>query len=362
MRHYLKLQEEVMDFELKHLDIIQGETQIRNSQNDDKRIASSSHYQAPNYSSSSVLEELTEQIEDLQAKLKTSYRKLLLFETENQKLIQEKNAYFIDNKVLNEHNQVLRDQNKSLDADNDNLRDELDQKNHKIDIAEKLIAAQKVDLNRLSKFHLKVKNIIKPYVEDLKNKNSESLAKIDQQVQLIHQMQTYQNELELKIQQLEKHIETLSAQYSAEKNSLIQSYEEQIHFLSKEIVEQQQKTLDFQNENLKLKKQCETKHFVENELVRYKRMQDENIQTINSLKLKESESERKITEIEYTHSGLNSKISKLETENEIQKDLLEVTRKQLSQKISEIEELQLRLKMFEKLNSNLSLNLKDSQI
>ncbi len=339
-----------MDFELKHLEMVQGDTQSARAQDVTRSIGSSQ-----------VLEDLTGQIEELQSKIKVSYRKLLLYETENQKLIQEKNSFFFENKVFAEHNSILIEKNKILQSTHDEMATSIEKKTLKIEIAEKLIEAQKTDLGRLSKFHEKVKNIIKPFVENLKQQITVLTAENAQKTRLITQLETYQAELQLNITVQAQTIETNSNRYAHEKKSLIQSYEEQIHFLSKEIVEQQQRTLDANNENLRLKKQVETKHFVENELVKYKRVQDENIQTVNALRLKENELSRQLTESHVSESNHKNQMINMTGEMERQRELLDATRKQLSHKITEVEDLTLRLKMLEKLNSNLSLNLKDHQ-
>lgn len=341
-----------MDFELKHLEMVQGDTQAPRSQDVTPRSIGSSQ----------VLEELTGQVEELQNKLKVSYRKLLLYETENQKLIQEKNAFFFENKMYAEHNSILVEKNKSLQGDHDEMSATIEKQSLKIEIAEKLIATQKTDLGRLSKFHEKVKNIIKPFVENLKAQIAALTAENTQKTKLITQHENFQTQLETNISTLEETIATNSQRYANEKKSLIQSYEEQIHFLSKEIVEQQQRTLDSNNENLRLKKQVETKHFVENELVKYKRVQDEHIQTANALRLKENDLQRQLTESQLSESNHKNQMNVTKAEMERQTELLDATRKQLSHKITEVEDLTLRLKMLEKLNSNLSLNLKDHQI
>ncbi|AZZ36878.1 hypothetical protein CIK05_08775 [Bdellovibrio sp. qaytius] len=340
-----------MDFELKHLEMVQGDTQSGRAQDVTRTIGSSSQ----------VLEDLTQQIEELQSKLKVSYRKLLLYETENQKLIQEKNSFFFENKVFAEHNSILTEKNKVLQSVHDEMATSIEKKTLKIEIAEKLIEAQKTDLGRLSKFHEKVKNIIKPFVENLKQQVVALTAENAQKTRLITQLEAYQADLLANIAIQEETIETNTNRAKAEKKSMIQSYEEQIHFLSKEIVDQQQRTLDANNENLRLKKQVETKHFVENELVKYKRVQDENIQTVNALRLKENDLQRQLTESHVSESNHKNQMISMAAEMERQRELLDATRKQLSHKITEVEDLTLRQKMLEKLNSNLSLNLKDHQ-
>jgi ACT domain-containing protein len=346
-----------MDFELKHMEMVQGDTSAGNTQ------ASRSHDVGSHpIKSSQVLEDLTGQIEELQSKLKVSYRKLLLYETENQKLIQEKNAYFFENKMYGEHNIILVEKNKKLQDNHDEMNETIKKYAMRVEISEKLIQTQRTDLSRLSKFHEKVKNIIKPFVQNLKEQIAALTLENSKQAKMIFQLEHLKAQLEVNIQTLEGNIKLNADRYANEKMSLIQSYEEQIHFLSKEIVEQQQKAMDANNENLRLKKQVETKHFIENELVKYKRDQDQSLQTVNALRVKESDLQRQLTESQLSESKQKNQMTIMSAEMERQRELLDATRKQLSLRITDIEDMTLRLKMLEKLNSNLSLNLKDHQI
>lgn len=344
-----------MDFELKHLEMISTESFSAES---DSTFKSS---KSPTAKTSSIIDDLSQQIEDLQNKIKISYKKQLLYETENQKLIQEKNTLYFENKGLAEKNLLVAEKNKKLAQYSHDLETENGQLEAKIEVAEKLIATQKIDLTRLSKFHLKIKNIIKPYVEKIKQENLKLHQDLETEKKLNYNHQNLIEELQNKIQKLTQNFEFFERKTADEKKAIVQSYEEQIHFLSKEIVHEQQKVLDLQNENLRLKKQNENKNFVENELIRFKRLQDEHLQTINLLQLKEVENKRKLTQFEVDLNQKQNQSLQLEQKFEIQTHLLDTTRQQLSLKLDEIEKLNLRLKMLEKLNSSLSLSLKDSE-
>jgi len=354
-----------MDFELKHLDMIQADitdsnqeplmtrsTIVQQNTRDKNRV----------HNNSLVLDDLTQQIEDLQNRLKINYKKTIIYETENQKLIQQKNTLFFENKELKEKTDLVLDKNKKLISYNNELEIEVEKLNHLNETSAKLIEAQKTDLTRLSKFHLKIKNIIKPYVENLKNKNSELELQLKQKNKLIEQSEMYKTELEKNVSSLKNEIETIQKNYAHEKNLLIQGYEEQFHFLSKEIVNEQQKTLDLQSENLKLKKQCETKHYIENELIKIKRTHDEQLQIIHNLKLKESDLSQQITVLKLNESDSKNELCRLNSKIENLEQVLESTRHQLNSKLNELETAHLRLKMLEKLNTNLSLSLKDYQV
>lgn len=356
-----------MDFELKHLDMLPGE--INDSNLSVQKTSKSQNYSQPPQLSHSqnishksiVVDDLTQQIEELQNKLKVNYKKIVIYEAENQKLIQEKNSLYFENKELVEKHTLTAEKNKKLLTYSHELEEDIEKLTQQNDVSLKLIEAQKIDLNRLTKFHLKIKNVIKPYVENLKAKISELSSLNNQQAKVIKSHENLIAHVESELLHYKNKLETTTSQYQKEKNSLIQGYEEQIHFLSKEIVSEQEKTLDLQNENLKFKKQLETKHFIENELIKFKRSNDEQLQAIHSHKMKIHDLEQEIMMQRSAYNELKTHSINIESSNSQIESVLESTRIQLTQKLSEIETLSLRLKMFEKLNTNLSLNLKDYQ-
>jgi len=356
-----------MDFELKHLDILPGESEEANfssqkpfSTASKTKSSAQAHSQSVSQNSL-VVDDLTQQIEDLQNRLKVNYKKIVIYEAENQKLIQEKNALFFENKDINSRAELVTEKNRKLLSYSNELEIEIDKLTSQNEAATKLIETQKIDLSRLTKFHLKIKNVIKPYVENLKTKLNELNTLAHQQAKIIASHEALINNLENEITSQKNKYDNTIQQFNREKNMLIQGYEEQVHFLSKEIVLEQEKALDLQNENLKLKKQLETKHFIENELIKFKRSNNDQLQDIHTLKLKLHEAEQNVSQAKSTENDLRIEKTKLESTQEQLQSVLESTRVQLNNKLSEIEAMSLRLKMFEKLNTNLSLNLKDYQ-
>ncbi len=350
-----------MDFELKHLDIIHRD-QDRTFKSDQTSDDQNTHHpiDAQTTKSSLVLQELVAQIEALQNKLNINYKKLLLYEAENQKLIQEKNQLYFENKTLSDEFTMTSEKNIKIATYNEELETENRTLSTKTENYDKICAAQKNDLQRLSKFHLKVKNIIKPYVENLKTKSEQLAAENIQLLNTIQQNNKALASFELQSTGLAQDLELKAKRFEAEKTALIGSYEEQIHFLSKEIVEHQQKVLDIQNENLRMKKLTETKHYLDNELIRIKRAHDEMLQDLNAAKIRESDHQNQITTLNTQMSEMRNSLTQVQTEVDQTNLVLESTRNQLAKKLSESEELQLRLRMLEKLNTNLSLNLKSS--
>lgn len=335
-----------MEFSLNHLDMIQH-SMTTTALSPTSDVATNS---------SAVLDDLSRQIEDLQNKLKLNYRKLLLFETENQKLIQEKNKLYFDVKNHQEKLEIITEKNSKLENFNFEIEANYKLAYEKYQAYEKLSETQSVDLKRLSKFHLKIKDIIKPYVQSLKNQISTLDTDLKQARQMSASFEKLNNENILQIQYLKQNLDQQKNKFESEKTNFIQSYEEQIHFLSKEILQFQQKNDILQSEVFKLKKMNENKNFIENELIRFKRVQESDQIQITDLKLKNNQHENSLCSIKNENSDLKNKITTLETENNQLSQNLEATRFQLNQKIDDLEKMNLRLKMLEKLNTNLSLS------
>lgn len=306
--------------------------------------------------SSAVLEDLSSQIEDLQNKLKLNYRKLLLFETENEKLIQEKNKLYFDVKNTQEKFEILSDKNESLEAYSQDIESKYKSSHEKYLAFEKLCETQSIDLKRLSKFHLKIKDIIKPYVQSLKTQIEQLTADLHKAQTMSSSFEQLNSENILQVQYLKQNIDQQKNKFETEKSNFIQSYEEQIHFLSKEIIQYQQKNEILQSEVFKLKKMNENKNFLENELIKFKRSQEDDQIIITDLKLKLNQFENTTNLIKFENSESKNKISALESESHRLSQSLESTRAQLNTKIDELEKMHLRLKMLEKLNTNLSQN------
>jgi chromosome segregation ATPase len=336
-----------MDFSLEHLEIVPTEKTAG---------ANSTH------STSSVLDDLSSQIEELQNKLKLNYRKLLLFETENQKLIQEKNKFYFDAKNHQEKNEILIQKNSKLENFNHEIESKYKQASEKYQAFEKLCQTQTVDLKRLTKFHLKIQNIVKPYVQGLKSQISELETNLNQSRLMGESFEKLNNENILQVQYLKDNLDFQKNKFESEKTNFIQSYEEQIHFLSKEILDYQQKNDLLQSEVFKYKKMNENKNFIENELIRFKRTQESDQNQMSDLKIKNTQFENQISMLSSENSDLKTKLITLEKEQSQVQQNLDVTRSQLNTKINELEKLHLRLKMLEKLNTHLSLSFTNPSV
>ncbi len=334
-----------MEFSLDHLEIVQNPSSARlNAQ------------PAVSENQSAVLDDLSSQIEDLQNKLKLNYRKLLLFETENQKLIQEKNKLYFEVKNYHEKFEILSEKNENLELHTERIEGQYKISHEKYLAYEKLCETQSVDLKRLSKFHLKIKDIIKPYVQSLKTQIETLENDLKKTQQMSSSFEKLNNENIIQIQHLKQNVDLQKNKAENEKTNFIQSYEEQIHFLSKEILQYQQKNETLESEIFKQKKMNENKNYIENELIRFKRLQESDQADLTALKLKNLNLENDFSKFQTEQAELKNKMSALQIENNQLAQNLDATRAQLTQKMDELEKCHLRLKMLEKLNTNLSLS------
>lgn len=321
----------IMDFELNHMDIVQNQS-----------------------SENHTFSDIIKQIEELQTKLKLSYHKLYNLETENQKLTQEKNFYFYENKNSQELLKIKTEKAESFEVLTHALESDLSSSLQKIKVYESLVITQKNDISRLSKFHLKIKNVAKPYIQQLKDKIMTLANENIKHKKMIQQNENMITSLENANTRLSQEKEESLKLFDFQRNELTQSYEEQIHHLSKEVLDYQDRMREMESEILRLKKQNETKNFLENELIKFKRHHDQDQQRISQIEIKNTELQNLNESLKYDINHVNSQMTQVKIEAEDYRLSLDSARLQSVSLINENEKLGLRLKMLEKLNQQLS--------
>ena len=331
-----------MDFEIGHLDMLDSAPVTRES--------SSPHLAQQ----SLVLNEIQKEMEELQNKLKLNNRRLLLFETENNKLIEEKNKFFFEMQNLAERNKILVDKMSLLEVENSDLGQAHALMSEKNKTLKQINQTQNLDLKRFTKFHLKIQNVIKPYINQLKDTLAKT--KLD-----LSRTEKNNNELILNLrfeqQGRADDIAMLKAKINSmekDKTGTIASYEEQIHSFSKEIIRLEYLATDAQNEASRLKKSVEFKNYFENELIKFKRIHEDDQREIYGLKEKISSLSLQITEISEMASFQTEKLKSTENDLFNKDHMLETTRTQLAQNLERADALAERLSRLEKLNLNLS--------
>ncbi len=350
----LFLQEEVMEFEIKDLEIIDGDNRSHQ-----RSFDSSQNTMPPSLPNSIILNELHKENEELQNKLKLNYRRLILFETENNKLIEEKNKLFFETQNYFQKNQILMEKNTELEKQH--ALDEKGQKLlvEKISSLEKINTTQMSEIRRFGKFHSKIQDVVKPFILQLKKQVAELKAELSQTQRintgLTSTYKEFCKKIELELNQKSSEIASLYA----EKNGLVRTYEEQIHAFSKEILELQARNEDGLKEISRLKKSVEFKNYFENEVIRFKRTHEEDQTRLNELIQKKSAAEARILTLE---QSLQESRAEMTTAQNRVSDLemnLEVTRTQFSKKIDELTVTNERLLRLEKLNNQLSCEMNE---
>ncbi len=344
-----------MDFEMKNFEMLEPNTTQNPSQNPSQNSSHNSSYGAANNSPNSlILNEITKENEELQTKLKLNYRRLLLFETENNKLIEEKNKFFFEMQNLSERNLILTDRNDELEKENTELSDREQLLNEKVYTLEKINTSQLSEIKRFAKFHLKIQGVVKPYIEQLK-------TQLTTMKQDLTRSQKLGQHLHSANEELQKRFDTALIQSKAElqiaqneKSSLISTYEEQIHSFSKEILELQNRADEKSQEVSRMKKAIEFKNYFENELIKFKRIHEEDQAKLNQIIQSKTSLELQVQNQQENVATLSMEAGQLRLRLEEKEMTLEVTRQQLSKQIDESMIMNERLNRLEKLNNQLS--------
>ncbi len=343
-----------MDFELKNLEMIENTSTSMSS------LTSSSISPEVIKTQSLILNELQKENEELQNKLKLNYRRLLLFEAENNKLVEEKNKHFFEAQTQIEKAQILVEKNKELESENEEFESKMQLLNEKVYTFEKINKAQLIEIKRFSKFHLKIQNVVKPYIVQLKSQLAATSRELKTTLNELELFKRLNQDLEKNNTDLIEQKEAEAKIYQIDKNALTSSYEEQIHSFSKEILNQQTQNEALQKEIARLKKAVEFKNYFENEVIKFKRIHEEDQFKIQQITDQKNELETQIMGKTETLAELKIELSKVSNQLEEKENLLEVTRKQLAKQLDESVLLNERLNRLEKLNNQLSREMSHS--
>ncbi|MBY0452376.1 MAG: hypothetical protein K2P92_05015 [Bdellovibrionaceae bacterium] len=344
-----------MEFEIKDLEIIDPVNNTISREGNSTSGKDQIHIQ-----NSMILKELHAENEELHAKIKLNHRRLLLFETENNKLVEEKNKLFFEVQDYLQKNQMLTERNEELTRQNDTAIGSEKLLLEKMQTLESINQTQMAEIKRFSKFHAKIQEVVKPLVTRLKDQLTETREELTRSQKMNSHLNGVLHDLKHTTEiELSKREHTIS-QLSAERNGLTQTYEEQIHSFSKEILALQSQNEEQEKEIARLKKVTEFKNYFENEVIRFKRTHEEDQQVIRDLSQKKAQADTRMLTVEQSLLEARSEAAQLKSRfNEVE-STLEVTREQLTKKIDELSNCYERLSRLEKLNTQLSLEMSDS--
>lgn len=345
-----------MEFEIKDLEIIDPVNNTISREGNSNIGKDQIHIQ-----NSMILKELHAENEQLQAKIKLNHRRLLLFETENNKLVEEKNKLFFEVQDYLQKNQMLTEKNEELTQQNIKASGSEKLLLEKLQTLESINQTQYTEIKRFSKFHAKIQEVVKPLINRLKDQLTETREELTRSQKMNSHLNGVLHDLKHTTEiELSKRDHTIG-QLTAERNGLTQTYEEQIHSFSKEILALQSQNEEQEKEIARLKKVTEFKNYFENEVIRFKRTHEEDQQTIRDLSQKKAQADTRILSFEQSLLEARGEAAQLKARFDEVESTLEVTRQQLTKKIDELTNCYERLSRLERLNTQLSLEMSSKQ-
>lgn len=196
--------------------------------------------------------------------------------------------------------------------------------------------------------------MIKPYIEQLKKSVADQKGELQQAHNLNQDLSRQNSELAAELKSESESLKAKIFSMERDKAATISSYEEQIHSFSKEIIRLEQRNDDFTKEIGRLKKAVEFKNYFENELIKFKRVHEDDQREIFKLNDKLNVTCVKLSDQEQIACMNQEKLKSTESHAQNIEQVLESTRMQLTKQIDHSNTLSERLSRLENLNLNLS--------
>ncbi len=318
----------------------------------------------------SSIDTLIEQNEETNTKLKVSLRKQARLEQEILNVKSEIQNLIEYNKSLKDENYVLKENEAHWKIQISNAENAILINSEKLYVLESQNQKYKSEVLRYQKYHEKIKNQVKPYLQQLKEYSASLEAKIENLDQRFIQKETQLRDVRNQILEVTKNtklqIEATEKQYF-ESTEL---YESQINKLNETITSLKNEAEALVLKNFKLQRSFDQQAELENQLIEMTRAR-ETLKTqleTEVLKIQEKNNElfRENRKLQIEHDDLKQRVlSDTENIKQIEKskyDLehqLESLRYIWNVKNNESESLKISLQALEKLNLDLSLKVQE---
>ena len=318
----------------------------------------------------SSIDTLIEQNEETHTKLKVSLRKQARLEQEIIDVKSQIQNLIEYNKSLKDENYVLKENEARWKMQIANAENALLINSEKLTILESQNQKYKAEVLRYQKYHEKVKNQVKPYLQQLKEYSTSLEAKIESLDQrLIHketQLRDVRNQILDVTKNTKLQIEATEKQYF-ESTEL---YESQINKLNETINSLKAEAESLVLKNFKLQRSFDQQAELENQLIEITRSRETlKTQLENEvLKIQEKNNElfRENRKLQIEHDDLKQRvltdtdnIKQLEKTKYDLEHQLESLRYIWNAKNNENESLKISLQALEKLNLDLSLKVQE---
>ncbi|MBX2995940.1 MAG: hypothetical protein KF681_14030 [Bdellovibrionaceae bacterium] len=313
---------------------------------------------------SSTVEALLSQNEDLMARLKVTLRRLTALEAENDTLkdieheVRTENASLTDQLLIwKEKESYWHKKNQTLENDMNAIRarfPELEQMEEKIE--------------RYKKYHEKIRVQVKPYIQQLKAYAQNLTLEIRKLMTEIESKEAKRLDVERRLRDLRADMDEQYRRQDQQSRELVALFEDEKSRLQLELTELRKINMALEGKADKLDQALMRQDELENVIIALNRSQEEAKEAykkgITDREIEFETLKRDLTEERYKNKGLDSKLQAIVQESDRQKHRADQLQEQLSSlrylwtnKCEETEKLQLTLQSLEKLNQELSAKL-----
>jgi chromosome segregation ATPase len=314
---------------------------------------------------SSTVENLISQNDDLMTRLKLSLRRLATLENENHKLADEAQKARMSQSAVADQMMIFKEKDqlwkqKLTQAEKD--RDIHVEKTRGLQTKVEKLANE---VERYHKYHDRIKNQVKPYIQQLKE-YSRALESKNQALNADHQRAEAQiSDLRHQIVEVTKNSKLQIELREKSAHEMVQYYEQQVQTQAQELKKLEDLNKDLEIKALRLNKSLEKQDELENQLVETMRSKEEIKtrleQEIVRLQDKASDLHRSNTRYELEQADLRDlamsneiAIKNLQKENVDLTQQLDSLRYMWNAKVEETEKTRAALQSLERLNVDLS--------
>ncbi|MFN7729108.1 MAG: hypothetical protein ACK5P7_08135 [Bdellovibrio sp.] len=318
----------------------------------------------PPHRTSSTVEALLSQNEDLMARLKVTLRRLTALEAENDSLKQNDHQVRTENASLCDQLLIWKEKENYWQQKNSKFEGELNMIRSRFPELEQM--EEKIE--RYKKYHEKIRHQVKPYIQQLKAYAQNLTLEIRKLTDEIEAKEGKRLQIERRVRELRQEMDDQFKRQDLQTRELVALFENEKSQLQLELSELRKINVILEGKADQLENALMRQDELENVIIALRRAQDESKQSYSaSLLEKELEGEaakRDLLEERYKNMSLNTKLQAIQQESERQKHRADQLQEQLSSlrflwtnKCEETEKLQLTLQSLEKLNQELSSKL-----
>lgn len=346
-------------FSLPHLDFSNEPTPLTPKTNRPYEVKSTSSFDT-----------LLEQNEETLTKLKISLRKQARYEEEIQKLNSEIQKLTDTNKSLVDEIYILRENESTAKVQIHQLEQTLAIQEEKLAVLVDQGQRMQSEMGRHQKYHDKIKNQVRPYLQQLKEYARSLEIQSQQAEKKLNIKETQLRELRAQMAELSKNSKAQIEVMHQQQQETIEAYESQLQNLRHDMQTIKAEAEAVSIKNIKLQKSFDRQVELENQLIEITRSKDTQKEQLEAeiLRLQEKNNDfhRENQKLQIEHADLQQRVrSDYERIKDLEKNQydiqhqLESLRYMWNAKNEENDKLKLAMQALEKLNLDLSLKVQE---